>query len=275
MKVSLVLVSKDEEKHLPKFLSSLKKQTRKPDEIILVDSSSDKTPKIMKPYVDKIITTEPKGCGTARVVGIKNSTGDIIVFTDIDAILYPNWLEELIKPFNNSYVNAVQGKIYAKSYGGKNEKGMFSTGLKEKGKYICGCNIAFRRKVLKEFPIDTNILWEDIELGYRISKKYVIYGAKNAIIYHYGPLAGVISKERDLWNSAMWAGIGWSRILLKHKNLYWFFRIMYNIFNLLIAHGIKVFVYFFVAFFYALLLEISGKKFKPKTSEDLMRKVIT
>jgi glycosyltransferase involved in cell wall biosynthesis len=269
-KVSLVLVSKDEEKHLPKFLESLKKQTRKPDEIILVDSSSDRTPKIMKPYVDKIITVEPRGCGNARVVGIEKSKGDIIVFTDLDEIMYPNWLENLVKPFENPKVMVVQGKIYTRSYTGKGDDSMFANGLKDKGKYICGCNVAFRRKVLKEFPIDTHQTWEDIELGYRITKKYDIYGARDAIVYHYGPSS---FKERDIKNSALWSGVGWSRILIKHKNLYWLLRIYYNIFNVLFAHGLKAFAYYFFYFHYALYLELTKKKTKSSSGKNI-RKVI-
>jgi glycosyltransferase involved in cell wall biosynthesis len=271
MKVSLILVSKDEEKHLPKFLSSLKKQTRKPDEIILVDSSSDKTPKIMKPYVDKIITVEPRGCCRARIIGINKSRGDIIVFADIDSILYPNWLEELVKPFSNPDIKVVQGRINSKSYDGKMDSGIFSSDLKEKGKFICGCNVAFRRSVLEEFPLDPYMTWEDIELGYRISKKYDIYGARNAIVHHYGASS---FEERNMWNSAVWSGVGWSRILLKHKNMYWFFRINYNIFNVLLVHGLKAFLLYTFAFYYALLMEINKKNIKNNKTGSSIRKVI-
>lgn len=271
LKVSLILVSKNEEKHIPKFLESLKKQTRKPDEIILVDSSTDNTPKLMKPHVNKVIFTEPKGCCYARIIGIKNATGDIIVFTDIDAILYPNWLEELIKPFDDPEIKVIQGRIFTKNYRGIDERGIFSSDLQDKGKFICGCNIAFRKEVLVEFPLDPHQTWEDIELGYRISKKYFIYGARKAIIYHYGPSS---FKERNLWNSALWSGTGWSRILIKHKNLHWVMRIGYNILNVWRVHGFKAFLYYSVAFPYAMSVEVIGKSVKVKTSGELIRKVI-
>ena len=272
MKTSLILVSKDEEKHIPGFLESLEKQTRKPDEIILVDSSSDSTPELMRPYVTKLITIEPRGCGQARITAIENSTGDIIVFTDFDEVLYPDWFEKLLRPFEDQSVMVVQGRVFTKNYDGSDEHGIFSDGLAEHGKYICGCNVAFRRSVLDEFQIDPHQTWEDIELGYRISKKYDIYGARDAIVYHYGP-SPEYTKNRDVRNSALWSGVGWSRILLKHKNLHWFLRIYYNIFNVILAHGFKTFLYYFYYFHYALLHELMHKPVKKQTGDNV-RKVI-
>jgi glycosyltransferase involved in cell wall biosynthesis len=257
LKVSLILVSKNEEKHVPKFLQSLKKQTRKPDEIILVDSSTDNTPNLMKPYVNKVIFTEPRGCGAARDIGVKNSKGDILVFTDIDAVLHPNWLEEMIKTFDNPEVNVVQGQVLFNSLN-KEENSMWSKRLQEKGKYICGCNMAFRRKVLKEFHFDPNIYLDDIDMGYRISKKYIVYGNKKATVYHYG------AKIRENDNVALWKrGVvyytGWIQLVKKYKNPYWIARIGYNIIYLLYLGNIKVFCLHIAMLFNAIYLEISRK----------------
>jgi len=259
MKVSLILTSKNEEEFAGKFFQSLEKQTKKPDEIILVDSSADRTAEIAKPFVDKLIKLDHSigakyrdAAGLQRNIGIKNSIGDIIVFTDLDAIPHPNWLEELTKPFENPDVNVVQGQVFFHSYNGKGEKGLFQNDLKEQGKYLNNCNSAFRRNVLEEFPLANDIRWDDVELSYRVSRKYIIYGNKKAKVYHYG----CTLKHRDLWESALFSGIGWVRILKKYKNPYWFFRIWYNIFCTLKVHGFKTFVYFFVAFFYAFYLEV-------------------
>jgi len=263
MKVSLILTSKNEEKFAKKFFQAIKKQTKKPDEIILVDSSADRTAEIAKPFVDKLIKLDHSigakyrdAAGLQRNIGIKNSRGDIIVFTDLDAIPHPDWLEELTKPFENPNINVVQGQVFFHSYNGKREKGMFQAGLKEWGKYLNNCNAAFRRKVLKEFPLANDIRWDDVELGYRISKKYIIYGNKKAKVYHYA----VNFKERDMWDSAFFSAIGWVRILKRYRKslydtTYWFFRIWYNIFCVIKAWGFKTFIYYCIAFFYALCLE--------------------
>lgn len=255
-KISLVLISKNEEKHIPKFIDSLKKQTRKPDEIILVDSSTDNTVKLMKPHVNKTITVPARGCAAARNRGVKESTGNIIVFTDIDTVLYPDWLENLTRPFGQEKVKVVQGKIFSKSYDGKKDKGIFASGLKEWGKFICGCNVAFRRDIFEQYPLDENMLWEDIEQGYRITRSHKIYGARDAIVYHYGPMT--FTENRPLENSAIWSGKGWAKILMKHKNPHWFFRIYFNLFNVWRVHGWKAFRSYFREFHKALRCEMKG-----------------
>jgi glycosyltransferase involved in cell wall biosynthesis len=260
MKVSLILISMNEEDCVPKFLESFKKQTRKPDEIILVDSSTDKTAKLMKPYVDKILFTPPKGCGAAREVGVKNSKGDILVFTDIDAILHPNWLENIVKTFNNPKINVVQGQVLFESLN-KEESNMWSKGLPEKGKYLNGCNMAFRRKVLEEFPFDPHINLDDIEMGYRVSKKYIIYGNKNAIIYHYGAGKREYNKL-DLWKRGIVYYRGWIELIIKYKNPYWIARMGYNMFYLLYLGKIRFFCFHIVMLFYATYSEVKDNIFK-------------
>lgn len=269
MKVSLVLVSKNEEEYVKKFFASLKKQTLKPDEVILVDSSSDNTAKIAKPFVDKLIVTPTKCAGHARNIGVKNSKGDIIVFTDVDTILHPDWLEELVKPFENPKVSVVQGQVFLRSYSGKNDKWMFSTGLKEEGRmYLNNCNSAFRRKVLKEFPLANDINWDDIELGYRLSKKYIIYGCKGAKVYHYGSKMEIRFKtNKDIWDYSFKYSLGYLQILKKYKNMYWFLRIWYNIFGSFIFApnkkiGFKIFLFYVTSFFYILLFPNYALKVK-------------
>lgn len=261
MKVSLVLISKNEEKHARKFFEYLKKQTRKPDEIILVDSSEDKTAKIAKPFVDKLIKTPTTCQAHARSIGIKISKGDIIVFTDIDAIPHPNWLEELVKPFKNPEVNVVQGQVFLKSYNGHGEKWLFTTGLKEWGKYLNHCNTAYRRKVLEEIPFDVNTVWDDPDMGYRVSKKYPIYGCKKAKVYHYDPRANLFIERGDeyLWKATLRLSYGWVYLIKKYKNSYWVLRSIYNIFSAAREGSFKIFVYYSAAFSYVIFLEIIGR----------------
>jgi glycosyltransferase involved in cell wall biosynthesis len=255
--ISLVLASKNEEKHINTFFESIRKQTRKPDEIILVDSSTDRTAEIAKHFVDKLIKTQTKCAGHARSIGVKASKGDIIIFTDLDAIPHPDWLKELVKPFESPDVNVVQGQVFLKNYDGRGEKWLFTTGLKKWGKYLNHCNTAYRKKVLKEIPLDPEQFWDDAEMSYRISKKYLIYGNKKAKVYHY---TVDYDKQRHLWGSSVYLGIGWMKILKKYKNLYWILRIEYNLYKTLKELGIKEFVYFSAGLFYAFYLEVIRNK---------------
>ncbi len=114
-KTTLLLPTLNEEWMIEKTLQSIKNQNiykLYPDkfEIILIDSSSeDNTVNIARNYVDKIITLSERNLILARTIGIDYSEGDIIVFIDADTLYPVNWLNTMLKHYNNSNVIAVSG----------------------------------------------------------------------------------------------------------------------------------------------------------------------
>lgn len=238
MNVSMVLTSMNEERYAKQFFDSLEKQTRKADEIVLVDSSTDRTPEIAKPHVDKMIMGPTRNLSHARDIGVRNSTGDIIVLTDIDAILHPSWLEELVKPLENDYsVKIVQGNVLC--HGWDDETGMFSRGLHDGMGFVNHCNVAYKRVVLEEFPFDPTLIdMDDSEMGYRVTKKYKIYAARNARVWHIGTQfnerfanRAKLVRLKDIW------GMGMAQCFLKYKNPHWFLRPWYHILHSIFKMG--------------------------------------
>jgi len=214
MKVSLILASRNEEKYADEFFVTLKNQKRKPDEIILVDSSNDSTPEIAKYYVDRIIFTKPKNVGFQRYHGFKQSTGDIIVFTDLDAWLFPDWIERLVEKFEDPNVNVVRGSVLYSEIKDK---------IPHKFTSIHHCNTAYRRKVLEEFPFDVNCSHDDRDMNERVKKKYKVYGAPLAKVFHIGSFSKISTKgkakhyaDADLY------------LARKYKNLWMYFRPIIN-----------------------------------------------
>lgn len=112
--ISIIMPSLNEEKHIKTAAQSIRSQKiiqEYPEyfEFILADSSStDSTVSIAEPYVDRIITV-PRGKLTARNIATDQSNHNIIVSVDADAYYPPNWLNTLLKPFNNPEVIAVHG----------------------------------------------------------------------------------------------------------------------------------------------------------------------
>jgi len=212
MKISLVLMSRNEEKYIKTFFKNLGNQTRKPDEIILVDSSTDRTPELAKPFVTKLIKTLPKGCADARLRGQEKARGDIIVFTDIDAIPEKNWLKEIENMFQNPEVKVVVGKVTYNEIPSK-----------LRADSLNGCNMAFRKEILEEFKWDTTQIGEDIDMGYRLIKAgYRIYPCEQATVHHTGTLD-------DPKFTHIRAGRSMALLLYKYRTPYWFGRICYNI----------------------------------------------
>ena len=69
-------------------------------EVLVADSSEDGTPLIILthyPSVRLIQFSERTDPGTARNAAVRQSRGKILLFTDSDCIVAPDWLESMVK----------------------------------------------------------------------------------------------------------------------------------------------------------------------------------
>ena len=93
LKISVVTVTKNSEKFLEENLQSLKNQTYRNFEHIIIDGkSTDKTIEIIKKYSDQINFWKSEidsSLYEAMNKGIDKSTGDIIGILNSDDIYYP------------------------------------------------------------------------------------------------------------------------------------------------------------------------------------------
>jgi glycosyltransferase involved in cell wall biosynthesis len=89
---------------LPEVIESLNKQSRKPEEIIIVndrvkDKSLDCVENIRINHI--VVKTQPDkgryGVSSARNIGAENSSSDIILFLDSDVILPDNYISDLME----------------------------------------------------------------------------------------------------------------------------------------------------------------------------------
>lgn len=88
-------------------LSSLAVQTRKPDEIVIVDGgSTDETVRVIRRYFDalpqiRIIEAPGANIARGRNIGTAAATHEIIATTDAGCRAEPDWLANLIRPFED------------------------------------------------------------------------------------------------------------------------------------------------------------------------------
>lgn len=115
MKISICVTVKNEEKNIVDLLTSLISQTKKADEIIIVDGgSSDKTLEIVKHFAKKdrsikILDASNSSTAKGRNLGIEVSKGDVIATTDSGCIPYSAWLEKITQPFIHEKIGIVAG----------------------------------------------------------------------------------------------------------------------------------------------------------------------
>ena len=97
LKISVITVTKNSEKFLEENINSLKNQTYKNFEHIIIDGkSTDRTIEIIKKNRDKIgywISEPDRGLYDAMNKGIEASTGDIIGILNSDDIYFPDALK--------------------------------------------------------------------------------------------------------------------------------------------------------------------------------------
>lgn len=122
MKISFIATVLNEEKTIDLLLKSISSQSKRPDEVILVDGgSSDKTLELIENWISRIRSDEfrekvkvlvKKGNRSlGRNEAIKKALGDVIVCSDAGCILDKNWVKNITIPFRNKN-NRVVGGFY-------------------------------------------------------------------------------------------------------------------------------------------------------------------
>ena len=113
---SLIVTTYNEEKTIDSWLEALLRQTRLPDEIVLVDAGSkDKTVDIINQIKDKIpvpfiLKVIPNlNIAEGRNQAIKLTTNEIIACTDLGTIMDEHFLEYLLYPFESDNISVSCG----------------------------------------------------------------------------------------------------------------------------------------------------------------------
>ncbi|MDE2775151.1 MAG: glycosyltransferase [Chloroflexota bacterium] len=117
--ISLIATVLNEGDNIHHLFDSIKRQTRRPDEIVIVDGgSSDDTTAIILTYAEELplrLYVEP-GCNISRGRNraIAEARGDIIAVTDAGVRLTETWLEKVTSPLlDDPTLNVVGGFFLA------------------------------------------------------------------------------------------------------------------------------------------------------------------
>ncbi|MBD5398044.1 glycosyltransferase [bacterium] len=279
-KISIIVPVYNVEKYLQRCLDSLVNQTLKDIEIICInDGSKDNSYKILKDYAKrdkriKVFTQDNSGPAKARNVGLKNATGEFIMFCDSDDEYTEDMCKDMLSCIkkqnvdlvmcNTTLLNREEKEITSKYYF------PFSPGKYTVDDRIkIGINVYLWNKIFKKSIIDSyNIKFPE---GHKSDDnlfiyEYVmvsdnIYILDEKLYYHYD----IENSIMDLYNSKK---IKLCDVLDKLDiliNLYNFLQ-KYNIF----VQNKKSFSYiFYTELFYAWIHvpEEFKKEFLTRSSE--------
>lgn len=211
--ISIVIVNYNGEKHLPDLLESLKKQTYKHQEVIVVDdNSTDNSCQWVKDHHQGCRLKELKkniGFAAAVNIGLQEAMGDFIFVLNNDIVLDKKALYEVVKValsstqkwsaivpkmkfFNNpAFINAIGNSLYPMAWGSDNFIGHVDFGQFDNFKEsfsACFGAVLLNSAVIKEIGLldrHYKFYYEDMDWSFRAQVYgYPIITAPKAEIYH-------------------------------------------------------------------------------------------
>lgn len=212
--VSIIVLNWNGKNFLKNCLDSLQKLSYSKTEIIVVDNGSvDGSQALVKKHYPKIKLIENKinyGFAQGNNIGYKASKGEYVMFLNNDTIVTPNFLQPLIKDFENDLsIGCLQpqmrvmnerdlidvvgsfmtGSGFLYHYGYRKDRSLEQYNIKKEIFSAKGACIILPRKILQKvgvFDEDFFIFFEETDLCYRIwlAGYKVIYEPKS-VIYHF------------------------------------------------------------------------------------------
>jgi len=226
-RVSVIITTFNRPAELLTCIQSILAQSAKPDEVIIIDDGALAVPPLQNECTEHgirylYIKKEKPGLAESRNVGAKIAQGDIIFYFDDDVILSSEYIEEVLKVYEEDQekslggVEGVMSNIRPLSAYQKFRKIFhmifFTVGLKE-GKvlpsgfvtdfgtkgvplekvqevdFFHGYAMSFRKEIFQEFSFDAKKyqrygLGEDQDFSYRVSKKYKLVVTPGARLLH-------------------------------------------------------------------------------------------
>ncbi len=111
---SIVIRAYNEDQHIGRLLEGIKQQTVKDVDVILVDSgSTDATVAIAESYGARVVRIRPEEFTFGRSLnyGIKEAKREFIVIASAHVYpVYPDWLETMLRPFQDESIALTYGK---------------------------------------------------------------------------------------------------------------------------------------------------------------------
>jgi glycosyltransferase involved in cell wall biosynthesis len=174
MPCSLIIRAYNEAQHIGRLLEGIKQQTVRDVEVILVDSgSTDATVSIAEYFGARVVHIPPAEFtfGRSLNLGIKSASRELIVIASAHVYpVYPDWLETLLRPFQDDSVALTYGKQRGHAVSKYSEHQIFhqwypDAGSLDQATAFCNnANSAIRKSLWEQHPYDETLTGlEDLE----------------------------------------------------------------------------------------------------------------
>ncbi|MDY6782471.1 MAG: glycosyltransferase family 2 protein [Cyanobacteriota bacterium] len=249
MTITVVIPTYRRPKDLTRCLEALKKQTRQADELLVIVRDTDtETWQLLKTFnsfplaLCALAVTEP-GLIAALNTGLDAATGDIVVFTDDDAVARSDWLARIESYYvSDSCVGGVGGRDYVyrneqlidgarpvvgrvqwfgRTIGNHN----LGVGDAREVDILKGVNMSFRRRAIAHLCFDRRLQGTNAqihsEIGFCLALKKagwtLIYDPKIAVDHYQGQRFD--EEQRQIFNPLATTNIVHNHTLALLENL--------------------------------------------------------
>ncbi len=243
-KVSVVVCTYNGSRTIVETLKALQELAYLNYEVVIVnDGSTDHTAELIEPFADdprfNLVHKKNGGLSSARNVGMRAASGEIVVYLDDDAYPGPCWLFYVahhlmttdhvgvggpnIPPWGDGMI----GEAVAHSPGGPNHV-LYSDQVAE---HIPGCNMAFRRDALlaiNGFDERFRIAGDDVDLCWRLQDNGGVIGFHpGATVFHHRrlQLRGYLRQQENYGRAEAMLEEKWPNKYNKLGHIVWHGRI--------------------------------------------------
>ena len=210
MNCSIVIRAYNESIYLPRLLEGISHQTIRDVEIILVDSgSTDSTVSIAESFGARVvrIPSDEFSFGRSLNFGVRAATREFIVIASAHVYpVYPDWVETLLRPFEDERVALTYGKQRGPVSAKFSEQQIFHqwysdvSRLDQETAFCKNANAAIRKSLWEKNPYDETLTGlEDLAWAKRAKEQgyAIVYVAEAEVVHvHQEAPRGVFNRYR-------------------------------------------------------------------------------
>lgn len=221
-KVSVLTAFRNEAPNLQKLLNSLLLQTHSDAEFIFIDDhSSDGGEQIIAQCTDSRVKllqlSGASGKKAALAMGIEHARSEIVLSTDADCRMGPQWLELMCAPFKNAEVQMVSGPVVFEQEATFWQRwmklefiglvAMGASGIALNKPSMCnGANLAYRKSVF-----DRSFLHENLPSGEDVFMMLHLHQRKhNSVVFCHQQQAMVYTEAPETLRTFIHQRIRWA-----------------------------------------------------------------